>query len=631
MAARTRPSRVASAPENAEKRSAGTNGPEINPGDTSAVQAGLPEEREIRRQQMAALVRQTPVISTVSMANSLVTALVFWGVASHLNLVVWLCIVWAMALVHLSRWQRYRQRPASSHVSRRGPRRATIWAFLSGCVWASSLSFFWAAPITYQMVLMIVIAGMAAGAATTLASIPSAAAAFVLTSITPFIVYFAIQWDVAYLALALMALVLTMAMLVSAYIVHQQFIESVRTRFENQAQLAQFHAERDDWLEISDTSEAFALFDQDDRLLMWNENYRRILSLPDGELYRGARRVDILRQCAPPIDVANGERTLGEWIEAQLHLHAATPATVVEQLSNGRSLKSSARKTGRGHTATTHIDITELKDHEGALIRAQEEAVQANAAKSEFLANMSHELRTPLNAIIGFSEVMMNQLLGKIGTPRYLEYSKNIHDSGRHLLDLISDILDLSRVEAGKMELWRRPVNMLQTIEASFQLVLPAAKEGGVDLVIKPDCCDQWPLLFADETKIKQILLNILSNAIKFTPRGGSVTVQSSRTEEGAFVISATDTGIGIAADALPLVLEPFRRLEPAHRRRYPGTGLGLPLAKALVELHGGTLSIESTPDEGTTVTISLPALLALRRKASEEAEAEAARQAPAE
>ena len=286
MAARMRPSRVASAPENAEKRSAGANGPEVDPGDSSAVQAGLPEEREIRRQQMAALIRQTPVISTVSMANSLVTALVFWSVASHPTLITWLCVVWAMALIHLSRWQRYRRRPPGSHVSRRGPRRATIWAFLSGCVWASSLIFFWDAPITYQMVLMIVISGMAAGAATTLASIPSAAAAFVLTSITPFIVFFAIQWDVAYLALALMALVLTMAMLVSAYIVHQQFIESVRTRFENQAQLAQFHAERDDWLEISDTSEAFALFDQDDRLLMWNENYRRILSLPDGDLFR---------------------------------------------------------------------------------------------------------------------------------------------------------------------------------------------------------------------------------------------------------------------------------------------------------------------------------------------------------
>ena len=580
---------------------------------------------------MAALVRQTPVISITSMTNSLVTALTFWNIAPRPLLVVWLCVVWAMALIHLGRWRKYRQRPAGSPVSRRGPRRATIWALLTGCIWGSSLSFFWGAPITYQMVLMIVIAGMAAGAATTLASVPSAAAAFVLTSITPFIVYFAVQWDVAYLALALMALVLTMAMLVSAYIVHQQFIESVRTRFENQAQLAQFHAERDDWLEISDTSEAFALFDQNDRLLMWNENYRRILSLPDGELFRGARRVDLLRQCAPPVEVANGERTLGEWIESQLHLHAAEPATVVEQLSNGRSLKSSARKTGRGHTATTHIDITELKDHEGALIRAQEEAVQANAAKSEFLANMSHELRTPLNAIIGFSEVMMNQLLGRIGTPRYLEYSKNIHDSGRHLLDLISDILDLSRVEAGKMELWRRPVNMRQATEACFQLVQPAAKEGGVDLVIRSDCFEQWPLLFADETKIKQILLNILSNAIKFTPRGGSVTVRSARTEDGAFVVSATDTGIGIAPDALPLVLEPFRRLEPAHRRRYPGTGLGLPLAKALVELHGGNLSIDSTPDVGTTVTVTLPALLALRRKPASESEAEAARQAPAE
>ncbi len=578
---------------------------------------------------MASLVRQTPLISIVSIANSLVTAITFWNIAPRPILLIWLAVLWAMAAVHLSRWHRYRKRPHSGHVSHRGPRRAVFWAFLSGGVWACSLAFFWNAPITHQMVLLIVIAGMAAGAATTLASVPRAAAAFVLTSITPFVVYFALQWDIAHLGLASMALVLTMALLVSSHIVHQQFIQSVRTRFANKAQLAQFHAERDDWLEISDTSEAFALFDQNDRLLMWNENYRRILSLPESALFRGASRIDILRQCAPPVDVANNGRTLDEWIESRLQLHAATPATIVEQLSNGRSLKSSARKTGRGHTATTHIDITELKDHEAALIRAQEEAVQANAAKSEFLANMSHELRTPLNAIIGFSEVMMNQLLGQIGTPRYLEYSKNIHDSGRHLLDLISDILDLSRVEAGKMELWRRPVNMQQATEACRQLVLPAAKEGNVNLIVKGDCCEQWPMLFADETKIKQILINILSNAIKFTPKGGSVTVRSNRVEDGSFVIAVADTGIGIAADALPLILEPFRRLEPAHRRRYPGTGLGLPLAKALVELHGGNLTIDSAPDVGTTVTVTLPALLALRRKAA--AETEAAQQTPAE
>jgi len=223
---------------------------------------------------------------------------------------------------------------------------------------------------------------------------------------------------------------------------------------------------------------------------------------------------------------------------------------------------------------------------------------------------------------------MMGQLLGQIGTPRYLEYSKNIHDSGRHLLDLISDILDLSRVEAGKMELWRRPVNMRHATEACRQLVLPAAKDGGVDLIVKRDCCEQWPLLFADETKIKQILINVLSNAIKFTPDGGTVTVRSNRTEDGNFVILVSDTGIGIAADLLPLVLEPFRRLEPAHQRRYPGTGLGLPLANALVELHGGALTIESSPDVGTTVTISFPALLALRRKAT--TKSDTARQAPA-
>ena len=627
MAARMRPGSVSAESGRAEGRFEHGNWP-TGSGDGPETQDGLPEAQEIRRQQMAALIRQTPVNAAVSMVNSLVTTVAFWSVAPRWLLLLWLCLVWALAGLHLVRWRQIRRHPRTSRVSRRGPRRATQWAFVSGCLWAGSLSFFWNAPISHQMVLLIVIAGMSAGASSTLAAIPRAAAAFVLTCITPYIVYFVLQGDVVYLTLAVMSLVLTMAMLVSAHIVHQQFIESVRARFANEARLAQFHAERNDWLEISDTSEAFALFDEHDRLLIWNENYRRILSLPKTALFRGAQRVDILRQCAPPVAVANGERKLEDWIDEQLHIHAAGTATVVEQLSNGRSLQSSARKTGRGHTATTHIDITELKEHEAALIRAQEEAVQANAAKSEFLANMSHELRTPLNAIIGFSEVMMNQLLGKIGTPRYLEYSKNIHDSGRHLLDLISDILDLSRVEAGRMELWRRPVNMQQATEACRQLVLPAAKEGGVELIVASDCCAQWPLLFADETKIKQILINILSNAIKFTPRGGAVTVRSERSKEGAFVITATDTGIGIAPEALPLVLEPFRRLEPAHRRRYPGTGLGLPLAKALVELHGGRLTIDSVPDNGTTVTIILPALLALRRKAA--GDAEAARQAPA-
>ncbi len=629
MAVRKNPRNGVAASDIAQGPSGLESGLTGKAGDTSAVQAGLPEAREIRRQQMAALIRQTPINSGVSMTTSLVIAATYWSISPRPLLLIWLVVIWAMSALHLSRWHLYRRRPPSGHISRRGPRRAVIWAVLSGCVWASSLLFFWNAPITHQIVLMIVIAGMLAGASSSLAAIPSVAVAFVLTSISPYIVYFTLQWDVVFLALAVMSLVMTLAMLMSSHLVHQQFIESVRTHFANQAQLAQFHAERDDWLEISDTSEAFALYDEKHRLLMWNENFRRILSLPESALFRGARRIDILRQCAPPVEVADGARTLENWIESRLKLHAATPATVVDRLSNGRSLKSSARKTARGHTATTHIDITELKENEAALIRAEEEAVQANAAKSEFLANMSHELRTPLNAIIGFSEVMMDQLLGKIGTPRYLEYSKNINDSGRHLLDLISDILDLSRVEAGRMDLWRRPVDMRQTVEACRQLVLPAAEEGGVEVAVKADCCQEWPLLFADETKIKQILINILSNAIKFTPKGGTVSVQSNRAENGDFTFSVSDTGIGIAPDSLPLVLEPFRRLEPSHRRRYPGTGLGLPLAKALVELHDGKLTIESTPDVGTTVTVSLPTLLALRRNA--EAESEPARQAPAE
>ena len=231
-------------------------------------------------------------------------------------------------------------------------------------------------------------------------------------------------------------------------------------------------------------------------------------------------------------------------------------------------------------------------------------AETANQAKSEFLANMSHELRTPLNAIIGFSEVINRGMFGPL-SERYRSYGGDIFDSGNHLLKLINEILDLSKLEAGHFELHEENVDIAAVIGTSKRLIEAQAEKAKVRLTEAIE--DDLPLVRADERRMRQILINILSNAVKFTPEGGLVRVQSAVTDAG-LVISVSDTGIGMSPEEIPKALEPFGQIDSTISRKYEGTGLGLPLAKHLVELHGGKLTVESALNVGTTVTIVLPA-----------------------
>jgi signal transduction histidine kinase len=240
---------------------------------------------------------------------------------------------------------------------------------------------------------------------------------------------------------------------------------------------------------------------------------------------------------------------------------------------------------------------------EAELVRAKEAAEAANRAKSAFLANMSHELRTPLNAILGFSEIIKSGHFGP-ASERYPVYAGDIFSSGKHLLALINDILNLSKLEAGQMALDETEIDVHTLIDASIKFVEMQARRAGVQLSI--DVANDLPWLWGDERRLQQALINLLSNAVKFTPRGGQIRICASVCGEG-MTLRVHDTGIGIAPQDIPKALAPFGQIDSALGRKYEGTGLGLPLAKQLAELHGGSLSIDSAVGFGTTVTIVLP------------------------
>ena len=267
------------------------------------------------------------------------------------------------------------------------------------------------------------------------------------------------------------------------------------------------------------------------------------------------------------------------------------------------------------YECTMH-DFTERHNAERSLIYAKEQADFANRSKSEFLANMSHELRTPLNAIIGFSEIIKDQMFGPLGQPQYVEYANDIYNSGALLLSLINDILDMSKIESGKRELAENALDIEHVIEAVARLVSSRAKMGKLKFSVRVP--HDLPSLRGEERAIKQILTNLLTNAIKFTPEGGTVSLVASMDSLGRMALQVQDTGIGMAAQDIPLALAPFGQIESALSRKNQGTGLGLPLTKALVELHGGVFDLQSEIGKGTTATVIFPTSRVIAKLADE-------------
>jgi signal transduction histidine kinase len=272
-----------------------------------------------------------------------------------------------------------------------------------------------------------------------------------------------------------------------------------------------------------------------------------------------------------------------------------------------KQIRQRAASELRRNRAMSHLQHQQ-KLLQGATRRAEKAALQAdsaNRAKSHFLANMSHELRTPLNAIIGFSELMEHRIFGDLGDDRYGDYAEHIHSSGTFLLNLVNDILDLSKIEANKFEVFLEAVELSTSVSECAAMIAPQAAQKGLHLAT-PDV-PQGAAVMADPRALQQILLNLLSNAVKFTPSGGEVALELTQAEQGDWCLRVRDSGIGIAEEDIDRVLAPFGQVANALTRNQDGTGLGLPLAKSLTEMMDGDFSIDSRPGAGTAVSITLP------------------------
>jgi len=261
----------------------------------------------------------------------------------------------------------------------------------------------------------------------------------------------------------------------------------------------------------------------------------------------------------------------------------------------------------QGRNTELEREVARHRDVEVSLLTTMRDIRAASQAKSEFLANMSHELRTPLNAIIGFAEIMESQLVGPLGSDQYVGYAKDVRESGQYLLELINDILDLSKIESGQLEFVEDAVDLRDTAEVCMRMVADQATEAGLKTEL--DIAGDLPQIHANTRMIRQILLNLLSNAIKFTPSGGKINLNLVREADSKdIILSVEDNGIGIDQKDIARVMRPFEQVESAQDSSHRGTGLGLPMAKSLVELHGGVFTLESAVGQGTTISIRFPA-----------------------
>ncbi len=353
-------------------------------------------------------------------------------------------------------------------------------------------------------------------------------------------------------------------------------------------------------------SDAFALFDPDDRLIFCNRMFRELNPELAPNIRIGMTFEDMVRDNIKNGRIIEAKGREEEFVRERIAQHISPrDEPILSRRADGRWLLLREMRSPDGGFFLVNTDITELKNREDALREEKERAELANGFKSQFLATMSHELRTPLNAILGFSDILSHERFGPIGDERYRDYALDIFNSGEHLLDLINDVLDLSRIEAGEYDLAIQQVDVGDIVRSSCDILREEARNKG--LRFTSSIADDLPMVRADLRAIRQILLNLLSNAVKFTDPGGDVSVRAEMDQKDSLSIVVADSGVGIAAEDMETILTPFSQVFTNGLANEGGTGLGLSIVNSLVGLQNGFLDIDSKLGEGTRVTVRFP------------------------
>jgi signal transduction histidine kinase len=585
--------------------------------------ASLPEDMASQDERSAAvaharalsLLQQTGINIAVSVAAAAVVIVTIVNHAPAPLVMAWAGMMTLIAGYMGWRHLRGRRMGLAIHHAKRVLGRATWSAALYGIIWGSSAIFLGYLNWQQQIILIIITTGLCAGASSTMAASPRAAVSFMLGIGLPYVAEFVLQFSMPHLLLAVMALLLLIAMSYSSRMAYSALIEGINAQFSARAMAKALENAEQQWRELSETAEAFALYDSYHRLQLWNDAYARLLDLKpqDLERFMGWTRVWQLAgyRRLPEATVLSVDETLA-------------PRLWTEEIALGSKwYRSTVRRLENGHVAVSHVDITALKSRETELLalqsmleEARDSAEQASTAKSRFLANMSHELRTPLNAVIGFSDLMLHQMRKNTApssalTTTHAGYVQTIFDSGHHLLAIVEDMLDLARIEAGKLTYVESDVELVALIRASVELAVGRHVQSLTNIELGLPDGELWMQLDARLTR--QALINLIGNALKFTrsrsgKADGKVYLALAVRDNGDIDITVRDEGIGIPAHLIDEVLKPFAQVDGHEARRFGGVGLGLPLAKQFIELQGGSLSLDSVQNFGTTAHMVLPA-----------------------
>ena len=563
------------------------------------------------------------------MVCAMVVGIAFSGAGDPNEVAIWTAGFQAFSAFRLWTMRKYRLSDPKAAEARRWSRLFVVLCLIGGLWWGyAGVVLVQDQPEQMRTFIYVIVGSLCAGSVATYSAVLPAFIAFAVGAIGPLAVDLVFFRDDEVSFLVGFLMVVFLLVLAAAAVKQSEAIRStLQIQFDNVGLIEVLETAMDDAAALNDSltaeirqreriekdlarslalyqatmdavDEGILALDQDQRIVAVNQRFRELWGLRVQDAHPGisnqtaerhAEDLERAVQASPEGDEDGAE--LVELVDGRIFERSVVPCHLDDQVI------------GRVRTIR---DVTHRITAERELRQAKELAEQSSRAKSEFLAHISHELRTPLNAIIGFSEIYLEEMFGRMSNDRYLDYAKDIHDSANLLLSLINDILDLSKIEAGRIELMDEEISVLKTARQSLRLVRSRAADAGLKLDFSVPM--DLPVLRCDERALKQMLVNLLSNAVKFTPKGGRVSLNAEVSPAGEMAITVSDTGIGLSDDHIARALEPFGQIENALNRRHDGTGLGLPLVKALIEAHGGRLDIDSTPKKGTTMHLVFPA-----------------------